>query len=86
VPHNASDSSSCDHPGNMGQYMRVIIAIALIWAVIFLMARAVSELTRDLARRPYQPSLDVDDDDPDDCATDASCGAVEINRRQASDA
>lgn len=68
----------------MGQYMRVIIAIAVIMVVIFVMVRAASELARDLARRPYQPSVDVDDDDPHDCATDASVGAVEINRRQAS--
>jgi hypothetical protein len=49
-------------PSNPGGYMQALIAIELITGVIVVIVFGVSELAQELARRPYRPSLDGDDD------------------------
>jgi hypothetical protein len=60
-PSNASDTSSLDPAGNMGKYMKVLIAIALIIGGVCVMVCAELKLVSDLVRRPRALSADRED-------------------------
>jgi hypothetical protein len=49
----------------MNEYMKVLIAMALILGVTFVMVFAVLEIGWDLARQRYPLSIDGDDEDLD---------------------
>jgi hypothetical protein len=51
--------------------MQALIVIELLIGVILVIVFGVSELARELARRPHQPSPEGDDD-LDDCAEERS--------------
>jgi hypothetical protein len=59
--------------------MKMLIATALILGVIFVMGFAVLEIGRDLARRRYPLSRDVEDDDWDGGEQDVPIGLAEVD-------
>jgi hypothetical protein len=59
--------------------MKLLIALALILGVIFVMGFAVLDIGRDVARRRYPLSRDVEDDDWDGSEKDVPSGLAEVD-------